>query len=123
MGRKLGVIQSSHSQMSEMVSDCSSVCSSESCASMGSAVSCEGHEPDINLRNSINGGTHEPEMPIRRAVSNSKFIHHYMFIISQLWLTARPRKTVVLLSTGTPGSRREIYSKDADDEKSTTVEK
>ena len=40
--------------------------------------------------------------------------HHYIFIISQLWLTSHPRGTVVLLDTGTPGISREIYSEDAD---------
>ena len=40
-----------------------------------------------------------------------------MFIISQLWLTFHPRSTVVLLDTGgTPGTSREIYSEDAEDE-------
>ena len=42
-------------------------------------------------------------------------LHHYMFTITQLWLTAHPRGTVVLLDTGTPGTSREIYSEDADD--------
>ena len=41
--------------------------------------------------------------------------HHYIFIISQLWLTSHPRSTMVLLDTGTPGTSREIYNKDADD--------
>ena len=41
--------------------------------------------------------------------------HYYIFIISQLWLTSRPRSTVVLLDTGTPGTSREIYSEDADE--------
>ena len=36
-----------------------------------------------------------------------------MFIISQLWLTSHPRSTVVLLDTETPGTSREVYSKDA----------
>ena len=40
--------------------------------------------------------------------------HHYIFIISQLRLTAHPRSTVVLLGTRTPGTSREIYSEDAD---------
>ena len=43
-------------------------------------------------------------------------LHHYIFIISQLWLTSHPRSTVVLLDTGTPGTSREIYSEDADGE-------
>ena len=30
--------------------------------------------------------------------------HHYIFIISQLWLTFHPRSTVVLLDTETPGT-------------------
>ena len=44
-------------------------------------------------------------------------LHHYMFIIFQLWLTSHPRSTVVLLDTGTPtpGTSTEIYSEDADD--------
>ena len=41
---------------------------------------------------------------------------HYIFIISQLWLTSHPRSTVVLLETGTLGTSREIYSKDDDSE-------
>ena len=44
------------------------------------------------------------------------FSLHYIFIISQLWLTSHPRGTVVLLDTGTPGTSREIYSEDADGE-------
>ena len=40
-------------------------------------------------------------------------LHHYIFIISQLWLTSHPRSTVVLLDTGTPGTSREVYSEDA----------
>ena len=39
-----------------------------------------------------------------------------MFIISQLWLTSHLRSTVVLLDIGTPGTSREIYSEDADDD-------
>ena len=42
-------------------------------------------------------------------------LYHYIFIISQLWLTSHPRSTVVLLDTGTPGTSREFYSEDADD--------
>ena len=42
-------------------------------------------------------------------------LHHYLFIISQLWLTFHPRSTEVLLDTGTPGTSREIYSEDAND--------
>ena len=45
---------------------------------------------------------------------NKKF-QHYIFNISQLWLTSHPRSTVVLLDTGTPGTSREIYIEDADD--------
>ena len=41
--------------------------------------------------------------------------YHYVFVISQLWLTSHPRSTEVLLDTGTPGTSREIYSEDADD--------
>ena len=40
-------------------------------------------------------------------------LHHCIFIISQLWLTSRPRGAVVLLDTGTPCTSREIYSEDA----------
>ena len=43
-------------------------------------------------------------------------LHHYIFIISQLWLPSHPRSTMVLLDTGTPGTRRESYSEDADSE-------
>ena len=43
------------------------------------------------------------------------FKHHFIFIISQLWLTSHPRSTEVLLDTGTPGTSREIYTEDADD--------
>ena len=42
-------------------------------------------------------------------------LHHYMFIICQLWLTSHPRGTVVLLDTGTPTTSRETYSEDAND--------
>ena len=42
--------------------------------------------------------------------------HHYIFIIAELWLTYYPRNTVVPLDTGTPGTSREIFSEDADDE-------
>ena len=34
-------------------------------------------------------------------------LHHYIFIISQLWLTSHPRSTVVLLDTEIPGTSRE----------------
>ena len=44
------------------------------------------------------------------------FCHHYIFIISQLWLTSHLRSTVVPLDTGTSGVSREIYSEDADGE-------
>ena len=43
-------------------------------------------------------------------------LFHYLFISSQLWLTSRPRSTVVLLGSGTPDTSREIYSEDADGE-------
>ena len=46
-------------------------------------------------------------------------LHHYIFIISQLWLTSHPRSTVVLLDTITPGTSREIYSEDANGESRT----
>ena len=42
-------------------------------------------------------------------------LHHYIFIIAQLWLTSHLRSTVVLLDTGTPGTSKEVYSEDADD--------
>ena len=42
-------------------------------------------------------------------------LHHYNFIIYQLWLTSHPRSTVVLLDTLTPGTSREIFSENADD--------
>ena len=38
-----------------------------------------------------------------------------MLIISQLWFTSHPMSTVVLLDTGTPGTRRKIQSEDAND--------
>ena len=43
----------------------------------------------------------------------NKNLLHYIFIISQLWLTSHPRSTVDLLDTGTPGTSREIYSEDS----------
>ena len=43
-------------------------------------------------------------------------LHHYIFMISQLWLTSHPRSTVVLLDTGTLGTSRKIYSEDVDGE-------
>ena len=43
----------------------------------------------------------------------TRIIHHYIFIISQLWLTSHLRSTVVLLDTGTPGTSGEIYSENA----------
>ena len=43
----------------------------------------------------------------------NELTHHYIFIISQLWLTSHRRSTVVLLDTGTPGTSSEIYSEDA----------
>ena len=43
-------------------------------------------------------------------------LYHYIFIFSQLWLTSHPTSTVALLVTGTPGTRREIYSDDANGE-------
>ena len=46
---------------------------------------------------------------------SKRFNPHYMFIISQLWLTSHPRSTLVLLDTGTLGTSREIYSEDAND--------
>ena len=42
--------------------------------------------------------------------------HNYIFIISQPWLTSHPRSIVILLDTETSGTRREIYSEDADGE-------
>ena len=52
----------------------------------------------------------------RRWVYPVGVLHHYIFIISQLWLTSHPRIRVVLLDTETPGTRREIYSEDVDSE-------
>ena len=43
-------------------------------------------------------------------------LHHYILIISQLWLTSHQRSTVVLLDTETPGSNGEIYSEDDEGE-------
>ena len=43
-------------------------------------------------------------------------LHHYIFIISKLWLTSHLRSTVSLLDTGTPGTSREICSEYADRE-------
>ena len=40
------------------------------------------------------------------------FLHHYIFIISQLRLTSHPRSTVVLLDTEASGTSREIYSEE-----------
>ena len=50
----------------------------------------------------------------RQNFFNMIIYHHYIFIISQLWLTSYLRSIVVLLDTGTPGTSREIYSEDAD---------
>ena len=44
-----------------------------------------------------------------------KKLGHYLFILSQLWLTSHLRSADVLLDTGTPGTSREIYGGDADD--------
>ena len=52
----------------------------------------------------------------RSSVYPVGILHHYIFIISPLWLTSHPRSTVVLLDTGTPSTSREIYSQDADGE-------
>ena len=38
-----------------------------------------------------------------------------MFLISQLWLITHPRGTVDPPDTGTPGTRRENHSEDAND--------
>ena len=43
-------------------------------------------------------------------------LHHYIFVISQLWFTFHPRSTVVLLDKETPGTSREIYSEDEEGE-------
>ena len=53
---------------------------------------------------------------VKHFVCRPRNFHHFIFIISQLWLTSHPRSTVVLLDTGTPGTSREIYSEDADSE-------
>ena len=47
--------------------------------------------------------------------SRHDIIYHYIFIISQLWLTSHPRSTVFLLDTENPGTSGEIYSEDAND--------
>ena len=39
---------------------------------------------------------------------------HYIFVISQLWLTSHPRSTVVLLDTESPFTNRKIESEDAE---------
>ena len=52
---------------------------------------------------------------IRMKILEKEF-DHYIFIISQLWLTSHQRSIVVLLDTETPGTSREIYSEDADGE-------
>ena len=39
---------------------------------------------------------------------SSCVLHHYIFIISQLWLTSYPRSRVVVLDTETPGTSREF---------------
>ena len=43
-------------------------------------------------------------------------LHHYIFIISQLWFTCHPICTLVLLDTETPGTSRETYSEDDEGE-------
>ena len=45
-----------------------------------------------------------------------RLLHHYIFVISQLWLIFHPRSTVVLLDKETPGTSREIYSEDEEGE-------
>ena len=60
-----------------------------------------------------------PAQKVNKFPENTKptcILDHYIFIISQLWLTFHPRSTVVLLDTGTPGTSREIFSEDADGE-------
>ena len=52
---------------------------------------------------------------LNKIKSSDNFPRDYIFTIYQLWLTSRPRSTVVLLDTGTPGTSRENYSEDADD--------
>ena len=52
----------------------------------------------------------------REKDSKRKTQHHFIFIISQMWLTTHPRSTVILLNIGTPGTSRKIYSEDADGE-------
>ena len=45
-----------------------------------------------------------------------RFLSHYIFIISKLWLTSHPREVQWFYWTQeTPGTSREIYSEDADD--------
>ena len=43
-------------------------------------------------------------------------LHHSIFLISQLWLTSHPRSTVVLLDTEGPGTSREFYRVDEENE-------
>ena len=43
-------------------------------------------------------------------------MHHYIFIVSQLWLTSHLRSTVTLLDTGTP-TDHSIDVKDVSDRK------
>ena len=45
----------------------------------------------------------------RSSVYPVDVLHHYIFIITQLWLTSHARYTVVLLHTGTPGTTEEIF--------------
>ena len=60
---------------------------------------------------------HRKKLEILFHLKQASFVlKHYIFIISQLWLTSHPRSTVFLLDTGTPGTSREIYSKDANGE-------
>ena len=48
-------------------------------------------------------------------------LHHYIFIIFQLWLTSHLRSTMVLLDTGSPGTSKEIYIEEADGETRTGI--
>ena len=49
-----------------------------------------------------------------RTCNTSVILHHYIFIISHMWLNNNPRKTVVQLNTGTLGTSGKIYSEHVD---------
>ena len=71
----------------------------------------------MSLTKSLSTGRRKGWKMCSSCYNNRKTVNlHYIFIISQLWLTSHPRSTVVLLDTGTPGTSREIYSENADGE-------